>query len=66
MEKHTHTAIPGDMAVVSYFDMAEHIGDFLRNQNSDLLHRAGKLHITQIESWREHLPTALMIGKLLL
>lgn len=45
--------VPGDVGVVSYAGVAEHVGGPLRHQDFDLVYRATELQEAQVEAWRK-------------
>lgn len=58
--------LPGDIAVVSDFDMTEDIRQLLQHKDFDLIHRTAEFKVTQIQSRREALLTSFVIGKYVL
>lgn len=54
------------MAVVPDFAVAEHVGELLGHQRSDLLHRRAQLQVAQVQARRQHLLAAPVVGQLLL
>lgn len=56
----------GNVAVVSYFNMTQDVGQLLQDKNFDLIDRAAEFKVTQVQPGREALLTSFVIGKYVL
>lgn len=54
------------MAVVPNFGVTQDVGEFLRHERSDLLHRRAQLQVAQVQARRQGLPAPPVIRQLLL